>query len=131
MKKKKKPIPKPTEVPKQIDDLEEFQAAYGEQWQQIKAMPAFRAGLQLLNIRALDEITALSNDDIQKHGLLVLSGLIGLLKHENDMSNLDTEKTFKFPPGDDDVVYVSPEEEAAHQQLREKFQQEERKRRYG
>jgi hypothetical protein len=128
---KKKPKQESKPVPKQIDDLEEFQAAYGEQWQAITQMPAFRAGLQLLNVRSLDQITSLSNEDIDKYGVLILSSLIGLLKHENDIFNLHNEQTFKFPMGEDEVVYVSPEEEAAHQQLREKFAEQTRKQRHG
>src|SRR6266404_3172490 len=126
--KKKKTEQKP--IPKQINDLEEFQSAYGEQWQQITSMPAFRAGLQLLNVRSLDQIAALSNEEIEKYGLLILSSLVGLLKHENEMFNLHNEQTFKFPL-DEEVEYISPEEEAEHQKLRQQFQTEERKKRYG
>src|SRR5438105_11138664 len=120
--KKKKPQPKP--IPKEINDLEEFQSAYGEQWQQITTMPAFRTGLQLLNVRSLDQIAALSNEEVEKYGLLILSSLIGLLKHENDMFGLHKEQTFKFPV-DEEVEYVSPEEEAEHQKLRQRFQETE------
>src|ERR1041385_6837896 len=125
--KKKKPEPK--ELPKQINDLEEFQAAYGADWHKITQMPAFRAGLQLLNVRELDRITSLSDDDIEKYGLLILSQLIGLLRHENRIFNLHKEQSFTLP-SDEEVVYVSPEEQAAHEQLRSKFSEEERKTRY-
>ena len=123
---KKKSAPKP--VPKQIDDLEEFQATYGADWHKITQMAAFRAGLQLLNVRKLDEITSLSNEDIETHGLLILANLIGLLKHENDMFNLHKEKPFTYPM-DEEVVYISPEEQAEHEKLREKFDQQSRKQR--
>jgi hypothetical protein len=124
---KKKSAPKP--VPKQIDDLEEFQAAYGADWHKITQMPAFRAGLQLLNVRELDRITSLSDDDIDKYAGLILSQLVGLLRHENGIFNLHKEQSFKFPL-DEEVRYVSPEEEAAHQQLAEKFAQQTTKKRY-
>src|SRR5262249_991751 len=108
---------------------EEFQGAYGESWHAITQMPAFRAGLQLLNVRTLDQITSLSNEDIEKHGLLILSNLIGLLKHENDMFNLHAEKTFKFP-SDDEIRYMSPEEQAEHEMIAEKFREEGKRKRY-
>jgi hypothetical protein len=127
---KKKSQSKPVEVQKEITDLEEFQAAYGGDWLKITQMPAFRAGLQLLNVRKLDEITSLSNEDIDKHALLILSDLIGQLKHENNMFNLHKEQSFRLPM-DEEVRYVSPEEEAAHQQLAEKFAQQTTKNRYG
>jgi hypothetical protein len=127
----KKATQKPKEVPKDIQDLEEFQAQYGEQFQKITQMPAFRAGLQLLNVRALDEITSLSNEDIEKYAPMILANLIGMLKHENNIFNLHKEQSFRVPIGDDDVVYMSPEEEAAHQQLREKFSEETTRKRYG
>jgi hypothetical protein len=126
---KKKTPTKPKEVPKQINDLEEFQSAYGPEWQKITQMPAFRAGLQLLNVRELDKITSLSHDDIEKHGLLIFSELIGLLRHENAMFSLHKESTFQLPT-DEEEIYMSPEEQAAHEQLRSKFSEEERKRRY-
>ena len=127
--KKKKSAPKI--VPKDIQDLEEFQAAYGPEFERITKMPAFRAGLQLLNVRALDEITSLSNEDIDKYGTMILANLVGMLKHENNIFNLHKEQTFKVPIEDDDVVYISDEEQAAHAQLREKFSEEVKKKRYG
>ena len=128
MKKKKQ---EPKIVPKDIQDLEEFQAVFGPDWQKITMMPAFRAGMQLLNVRALNEIASLSNEDIEKYGLLFLSILVGQLKHENSIFNLHNEKTFKLPSGDDEVEYVSPEQEAELQRMRERFSEETRKQRYG
>lgn len=127
---KKKAQTKPAEVQKEITDLEEFQAVYAQDWLKITQMPAFRAGMQLLNVRKLNEITSLSNEDIEKYGLLILSSLIGLLQHENEMFSLHNQKTFKFPM-DEEVEYVSPEEEAEHQKLRDKFADQQRKTLYG
>ena len=93
-------------------------------------MPAFRAGLQLLNVRALNEITAMSNEDIEKHGMLILANLIGLLRHENNIFNLHNEKQFKFPVVEEEE-YISPEQEAEMFKLKEKFTQENRRQRYG
>lgn len=126
---KKKKVPEPTVIPQDASNLELFQAQHGEDWQRITAHPAFLAGLQLLNVRAFSELTSLSFEDIDKYGLLVLSVLIGRLKHEYDMKNLHKEKTQTFPV-DEDVIYISPEEQAAHEQLREKYAEENRKR-YG
>jgi len=125
---KKKSQPK--EVPKRIDDLEEFQAAYGAEFYRITQMQAFRAGLQLLNVRELDRIASLSDDDIDKYGVLILSQLVGLLRHENGIFNLHKEQSFTIPT-DEEIVYVSPEEQAAHEQLRAKFQEQAKKNRYG
>ena len=130
-KRMKKKVTKPKEALKDIQDLEEFQAAYGPEFERITKMPAFRAGLQLLNVRALDEITSLSNEDIDKYGLLILANLVGMLKHENNIFNLHKEQTFKLPTGDDEVEYVSPEQEAELQRMKERFSEETRKQRYG
>ena len=130
-KRMKKKVTKPKEAPKDIQDLEEFQAAYGPEFERITKMPAFRAGLQLLNVRALDELIAKSDEDIDKYGSLILANLIGLLRHENNIFNLHKEKTFKLPSGDDEVEYVSPEQEAELQRMRERFSEETRKQRYG
>ena len=127
---KKKKTPEITVTPKDASNLELFQAEHGADWQRITAHPAFLAGLQLLNIRAFNELTSLSFEDIDKYGLLILSVLIGRLKHEQDMKKLHEEQTFTFPQ-DEEVEYISPEEEAEHQKLRERFQVEEKKRRYG
>ena len=127
----KKKVTKPKEALKDIQDLEEFQAAYGPEFERITKMPAFRAGLQLLNVRALDEITSLSNEDIDKYGTMILANLVGMLKHENNIFNLHKEKTFKLPSGDDEVEYVSPEQEAELQRMRERFSEETRQKRYG
>jgi hypothetical protein len=129
---KKKADPKLTtkENRPAITDLEEFQAAYGEDWLNITRMPAFRAGLQLLNVRKLDEITSLSNEDIEKHGTLILSDLIGLLKHENAMFNLHNEKTFRLPL-DEDEEYFSPEQISEMEKMKSQFREQQRKARYG
>ena len=128
---KKKSEPKPLEPdPKQITDLEEFQSVFGADWQRITEMPAFRAGLQLLNVRALNEITSMSNEDIEKYGMLILANLIGLLRHENNIFGLHNQKTFKFPV-EEEPEYISPEQEAEMFKLKEKFTQENRRQRYG
>jgi hypothetical protein len=123
----KKKTEKP--VPKQINDLEEFQAAYGEQWMNITRMPVFRAGLQLLNVRKLNEITSLSNEEIEKHAAIILSELLGLLRHENAIFGLHEEKTFKFPL-EDDEEYFSPEQVAQLEQQKAKFREQAQKQRY-
>ena len=127
---KKKPEPKPKVLDKPLTDLEDFQAQYGDEWRRLIAMPVFRAGLQLLNVRSLDQISSLSNEEIEKNSVAILSVLIGQLRHENDLFNLHQKKEFKFPL-EEQEEYMSPEEEAAHQQLRSKFIEEQRKRRYG
>lgn len=117
--KKKIPVqPQITVAPK--NDLEMFQAEHGADWQRITNHPAFLGGLQLLNIRAFNELTSLSFEDIDKYGALILSVLVGRLKHENDMMNLHKEQTFTFPQ-DEDTVYISPEEQAEHERVRAQF----------
>lgn len=128
---KKKKAFEQTVTPKDASDLELFQSQHGEAFQKITAHPAFLAGLQLLNLRAFNELNSLSFDEIDKYGLLILSVLIGRMKHEHDMLNLHKEQTFTFPTEDEEVIYMSPEEQSAHEQLRARFQEEERKKRYG
>lgn len=127
---KKKKTPEPTVTPKDASDLELFQSEHGLEWQKITSHPAFLAGLQLLNVRAFNEITSLSFEDIDKYGLLILSVLIGRLKHEQDMKTLHKEQTFTFPV-EEETDYVSPEEQAEHEMIRKRFADESRKAHYG
>jgi hypothetical protein len=126
----KKKTPDLKTVPKTATDLQMFQEQYGADWQKIMEMPAFRAGLQLLNIRKLDQIASLTPEVIEQCSVGILSELIGQLRHENQIFNLHKEKEFRFPLEEEDI-YVSPEEEAEHQKLREKFSEQARKQRYG
>lgn len=120
--KKKQKIPQPTVTPKDTSDLELFQAEHGADWQRITTHPAFLAGLQLLKVRAFNEITSLSFEDIEKYGLLILSVLIGRLKTESDMMKLHEERTFTFPT-EEELIYMSPEQESEQARLRQRVGQ--------
>lgn len=116
--------------PKTASDLQLFQEQYGADWQKLIETPAFRAGLQLLNIRALDRIAFLSNEEVEKYSLGILSELIGQLKHEHQMFNLHNEKEFRFPLEEEDE-YFSPEQVAEMETMKSKFREQVRKNRYG
>src|SRR3954469_21160811 len=89
--------PKPVAPTTPPSDFEEFQRAYGDEWIRTIKSPAFRAAFQLLNVRKLDAITALSNEQIEKNGREILSDLRGHLQLENDIFGLHEAKDFKFP----------------------------------
>lgn len=125
-----KPKKTPKQKPPVPSDLEEFQAAYGSEWEQIKRTPAFMSAMQVLNVRKLNYITALSDAQIEGNGKEILADLRGHLKHENDLFTLNDQKETVFP-SEEDLVYVSPEEAEEHQKLAEKFAAQRKREHYG
>ncbi len=115
--KSKPPIP---------NDVEEFQAQYGSDWQQIVRNPAFVAAMQLLNIRKLKTLTNLSPMEIERNGRELLSNLVGQLQHEDDLFTLHAMREGEFP-AEEEMIYMSPEEAEEHQKLAAKFAEERRK----
>lgn len=122
-----KPAPKLNIVP---SDVEEFQRAYGDEWLRILQMPAFRAGIALLNIRKLDELQNLSNEQVDKFSVPILAGLIGQLKHENDLCSLHKAKEDKFP-WDETEEYFPPEQITQIEELKNKLRTQQERARYG
>lgn len=79
-----------------MSDLENFQKEHGDQWATITQHPAFGAAMSLLNLRKIAGIAALSDEQIEKDGKLILADLRGHLNHENDLINLSTVQEFDF-----------------------------------
>ncbi len=123
--KAKKPKPKPP-IP---SDLEEFQALYGSDWLNIVRNPAFIAAAQLLNIRKLKSITNLSDDQIERSGKEILADLRGHLKHEDDLFTLQDQKDIRTPI-EEEMVYLSPEQQVEQEELLSKFRDQRRKQHY-
>src|SRR5437667_9728618 len=98
-KKKKQTKVEKAVVPASIpaSDLEEFQAAYGNDWIQIIQTPAFRSAMQLLNVQKMESITNLPNEQIEKNGREILADLRGHLQHENNLLILHEKRDTKFP----------------------------------
>lgn len=111
-------------------DLKQFQANYATAWKAWIDSPAYQAGSQYLRNKKLNEVSLLSEEEIEKHGKEYLSDLRGFLRHENDMAGLHDMTDFTLPI-EEVVDYISPEEEAAREQLREKFQEQSKRQRYG
>jgi hypothetical protein len=110
-------------------DLKQFQAKYATVWKSIVDSPAYQAGIQFLRNKKLNEVSLLSEDEIEKHGKEYLSDLRGFLRHENDMEKLHEMTDFTIPMEVEDE-YLSPEQEAEQEQLRAKFREETKKARY-
>src|SRR5437899_2238502 len=89
-------------------DLEEFQAAYGNDWIQIIKTPAFRSAMQLLNVQKMESITNLPNEQIEKNGREILADLRGHLQHENNLLILHEKRDTKLP-WEEQEEYFSPE----------------------
>jgi hypothetical protein len=112
-----------------IGDLEEFQQVHGPEWLRIVQSPAFRAGLLLLNIRKIDSIATLTNEDIEKHGREIVSDLRGHVRLENDLMSLHTMKDFTLP-SEEAEEYFSPTQVAEMEMVKERFRKENEKSRY-
>ncbi len=123
--KAKKPKPKPP-IP---SDLEEFQALYGADWLNIVRNPAFIAAAQLLNIRKLKGITNLSPEQIKENGCEILANLVGHLKHEDDLFTMQDQKDVRAPI-EEEMVYLSPEQQVEQEELLSKFRDQRRKQHY-
>jgi len=83
-----------------MTDLEIFQRDHGDQWNSIIEHPSFGAAMQFLNARKINEVSQLSDEDIEAKGKLILADLRGHLNHENDLMRLSVMKSLVFgaPP---------------------------------
>lgn len=111
-------------------DFEEFQRAYGDEWLRTIQSPGFRAAMQLLNIRKLESITNLSNEQIEKNGREILSDLKGHLQHENDLLTLHEKRDFKTP-FEEEEEYFPPEQIVEIEELKAKLREQQRRAQYG
>lgn len=112
------------------NNLKQFQAKYATVWKSIVDSPAYQAGVQFLRNKKLNEVSLLSEEEIEKHGKEYLSDLRGFLRHENDMAALHEMTDFNIPM-EEVEEYISPEEEASHAQIRAEFQEQSKRQRYG
>ncbi len=92
--------------------LTDFQEQYGEEWGRITSAPAFGAAMLLLNMEKINAIAALSPEEIEAKGKLVLADLVGHLNHENGLASLHARKEFVFT----EVRETYPEPVAEHAQ---------------
>ena len=97
-----------------MGDLEDFQERHGAAWEEITQSPAFGAAMQFLNLAKIAQITALTPEEIESKGKLVLADLVGHLNHENDLMRLSARKEFKFGPSVTED-YPDPAQEAIEQ----------------
>jgi hypothetical protein len=95
-----------------MSDLDNFQKEHGDQWATITQHPAFGAAMSFLNLRKIAGIAALTDEQIESSGKLVLADLRGHLNHENDLINLATAQDFVFGEPLRET-YPDPAEEAA------------------
>ena len=111
-------------------DLKQFQAKYASQWKKIVDSPVYQAGVQFIRNRALERVSLLSEDEIEKHSREHIAELRGILRHENDMGTLHEMTDFTIP-FEEETEYISPEQEVEQEQLQSKFREETKKQRYG
>lgn len=99
-------------------DLQEFQKTHGQQWARIVGMSSFNAGMVHLSIQALDKIRGLTDDEITKNSVTILSDLRGRLQHEHALFSLPVPEE-ESPTGDIKEDYVDAVDEAfaEHQRL--------------
>lgn len=100
-----------------MSDLDNFQKEHGEAWNSIVQSPAFGAAMQHLNLQKIADITALTPEDIEAKGKLVLADLVGHLNHENNLVGLSVMKSLRF--GEIREGYPDPEAEAISEHERQ------------
>jgi hypothetical protein len=110
-------------IPPTPSSLQEFQQVFGGEWIRIIQHPAFRSATLLLNVRKLEGITNLTNDQIESHGKEILADLRGHLQLENSLMSLHEMQDFKLPLEEPDI-YVSPEEQGTMGLALEKFREQ-------
>jgi len=112
-----------------ISDLEEFQQVHGPAWLRMVQSDHFRAGLLLLNIRKLQSIATLTNQDIAAFSREIVADFRGHTKLENDLMSLHTMQEFTLP-SEEAEEYFSPEQVAEMEMVKERFRKENEKSRY-
>lgn len=76
--------------------LTDFQEQHGQEWSAITATPAFSAAMLLLNMEKINAIAALTPEEIEAKGRLVLADFVGHLNHENGLASLAGRQEFVF-----------------------------------
>lgn len=101
-----------------MSDLDRFQKEYGGAWANITQSPAFVGAFSIANMEKLQGVAALTNEEIQSHGKIILAGLRDHLQYENALLSLNTRKEFVFQDMPRET-YPSPIEEATDEEQAE------------
>lgn len=101
-----------------MTDLERFQGEHGAAWSATVSSPSFLAAFTLSNLEKIQVIAALTDDEIETHGKIILADLRGHLKYETALIGLHERKKFVF--GDlPEPDYPNPVDEARAEELSE------------
>lgn len=100
-----------------MTDLDEFLQKHGAEFSKILRNPSFNAGMILLTLRVMEGVKNLSDDEITRNSLVILSDIRGRLRHETEILSLPT------PPEELDVNEV---QEEYVDQITENFQESQR-----
>lgn len=92
--------------------LKEFQEAFGREWAEITASPAFAAGLACAQAEKIRGITILTDEEIRSNGKAILADLRGFLQYESGLLGLHEKKEFVFQSELGDPTYPDPIVEA-------------------
>lgn len=112
-----------------ITELQEFQRGYGEQWLGIVKSPAFQTAMGLLNAQKNQFIETLTDEQIEKHGNIILADLRGHLNHEHDLATLHEKKEFTLP-FEEEEIRLPPEMVVELEQKRAEMQERLRRQHY-
>ncbi len=106
-----------------MTDLEAFQKQHSKALVKALENPALRAAQQLLFLRKIDSISRLTDADIAANSREILADLRGFFGYEHSLSTLHKQKEFKLPV-EDELEYITPENEAELQALVARFRKE-------
>lgn len=79
-----------------MSDLTDFQKIHGANWATIVQSPAFGAAFSIANIEKLQMVAALTDEEINTNGKIILADLRGHLKYETALISLHERKEFVF-----------------------------------
>lgn len=100
-----------------MTDIDEFLQKHGAEFSRILRNPSFNAGMILLTLRVMDGIKNLTDDEITRNSLVILSDIRGRLRHETEILSLPV------PPEEIDLNEV---QEEYVDQIAENFQETQR-----
>jgi hypothetical protein len=109
-----------------VTPLQEFKKKHGQAYAKLVSSEAFKEAMFLLNVEEMNKVITLSDEDIKSHGPELLADLRGHLRHENNLMNLHIKKEFKTDFEDEDE-YLSPEQAAELEKLKQRFAQDKKK----
>ena len=121
--------PNPQTAPHIVTKIEEWQAAYGDEWSRIVTSPAFTNALWVLHNEKLKEMTTLTPEQIGDHGKERLAEFKGYLTHEEDLLTLHTKREFSLPY-EEPEEYLPPEVVAKLEETKKQYREQMRRSRY-